>query len=235
MKKAVQLLPWIAVLLFPACKDKCDKTDFGIQSIQPAANPVGYEVFIEASGVGSSTKVTFDAVNAASVKAAEGGLIAKIPSGISGTVSLSIEDGGCTDSQLFDILGSYPGNEPISPTSIIIPQNPGTVPTSITNAWVNVFDTEHTLVLSDDGAGNLIFSSEIHNTNPYFNNNPISGTFNTTTNTIELTIDRSGQPGGNVETYEGQFIAPVPQRPNASSTMLLTSKITGRQLVAFTF
>jgi hypothetical protein len=107
------LLPALLLALFsPACKDKCDTGDFGITSLQPSANPAGYEIFIEAKGVTANTRVRFDEVDAASVKTAEGGLIVKVPTGVSGPVSLSIEEGSCSDSRSFEVLGTYPGNVP---------------------------------------------------------------------------------------------------------------------------
>ena len=31
----------ISLFAYPSCKDKCSDGDFGIQSLQPAANPAG--------------------------------------------------------------------------------------------------------------------------------------------------------------------------------------------------
>lgn len=230
------------VILFSwtACKDKCGG-DFGIQSIQPAANPVGYEIFIACKGVTANTKVRFDAVDAASVKAAEGGLIAKVPAGISGTVSLSIEEGECSDSKPFDVLGAYPGNVPPSPTFIVVPQNLSNVPSGISNEWVNIVDPLHKLNLQDGDPpfGTLDdFLLESYGYNPpgsgsYLNGNPISGTYSTVPNSIFMVIDRSAKAGGYKDTLTGSFIANLPSKPDASLTILLTSKRTGRQLVIY--
>ena len=224
-----------AALFFASCKDKCDSDDFGITSLQPAANPAGYEVFIAAQGVTANTKVRFDAVDAASVKTAEGGLIVKVPTGISGTVSLSIEEGDCNDSRSFDVLGAYPGNAPASPTSIVIPQAPGSLPTGISNFWVNVFDPAHSVDLQDTEPADGIFDDEKVESHSgaltYFKNNPVSGNYNLQTNTIFVVIDRSAKAGGYRDTLTGQLIPNLPQNPNAFATMLLQSKRTGRQLV----
>jgi len=226
-----------AAIFLPSCKDKCDVGDFGITSLQPAANPVGYEIFIEAKGVSASTKVRFDNVEAASVKTAEGGLIVKVPSGIAGTVSLSIEDGECNDSKSFDVLGAYPGNVPVGPTTIIIPQAPTSIPSGITNAWRNIFDSNHTVFFQDDFSnpdGILdITSTEYHTTDPYFNENLVSGTYDTLANKIFVIINRSAKTDGYKDTLTGKFIQNLPQQPNTQGTILLTSKRTGRQLVLF--
>ncbi len=227
-----------AALFFTACKDKCDSADFGISSLQPAANPAGYEVFIGATGVTANTKVRFDAVDAASVKTAEGGLIVKVPTGISGTVSLSIEEGNCNDSRSFDVLGSYPGNAPASPTVIVIPQAPGSLPTGISNSWVNVFDADHQVSLQDnDFPADGIFDDGFFESHfgglSYFNNNPVSGNYNIQANNIFVVIDRSAKSGGFKDTLTGQFIPNLSATPQAKFTILLTSKRTGRQLVLF--
>lgn len=227
-----------AALFFASCKDKCDSSDFGITSLQPAANPAGYEVFIAAKGVTANTKVRFDAVDAASVKTAEGGLIVEVPTGIAGTVSLSIEEGDCNDSKSFDVLGAYPGNAPASPTSIVIPQTPGSLPATISNSWVNVFDANHQVSLQDnDSPPNGIFDDgelEKHFGGlSYFDNNPVSGNYNFQTNTIFVVIDRSAKAGGYRDTLTGQFVPNLPATPQAKFTILLTSKRTGRQLALF--
>lgn len=238
MKNTFLLFVTAFIVIFfswTACKDKCGG-DFGIQSIQPAANPVGYEIFIACKGVTANTKVRFDAVDAASVKAAEGGLIAKVPAGISGTVSLSIEEGECSDSKPFDVLGAYPGNVPPSPTVIVVPQNPTNIPSFINNEWQNIIDENHRLSLQDSGNpyGVLAnFSNEIHDSIPLLNDNPISGHYDTLSNVIFLVIDRSAKAGGYKDTLTGSFIANLPLQPNAFSTILLTSKRTGRQLVIY--
>jgi len=226
----------LSALTFTACKNKCDNADFAIQKIQPAANPAGYEVFITATGVGPNTIVRFDEVEAV-VQNAEGGLIAKIPVGLSGPVTLSIEEGDCKDSKPFDVLGSYPGNVPASPTVIVVPQAPGGYPSGITNPWPNVFDQNHKVFMSDfDYIG--IFqagSSEFHDNLPFFNGNPISGNYDTLANTIFMVIDRSGKAGGYKDTLTGQFIPNIPESEilGASATILLVSKRTGRQLVIY--
>lgn len=229
-----------AAFFFPSCKDKCDVGDFGITSLQPAANPVGYEIFIEAKGVSANTKVRFDNVEAASVKTAEGGLIVKVPSGIAGTVSLSIEEGECNDSKSFDVLGTYPGNVPVGPTTIIIPQAPASLPSGISNIWKNVFDTKHTLDLQDNDAPFGILDDDHYedynfgaDPTSYFNHNPLVGQYDTLANTIFIVVDRRTKPNGYRDTLTGQFIKNLPQQPNADGTILLTSKRTGRQLVIF--
>lgn len=244
MKNTFRLLIAVfpIILLLTHCKNKCEG-DFGIQSIQPAANPVGYEIFIACKGVTANTKVRFDAVDAASVKVAEGGLIAKVPSGIAGTVSLSVEEGDCSDSKPFDVLGAYPGNVPMSPTVIVVPQSPGDVIGGVTNEWINVFDNDHQLQLVTDGLnpgiiipddGTNFSSQEYHfGGNTFLNGNPVSGTYDTLSNQIFMVIDRSKKAGGYKDTLTGQFIRNLPQTPDATATMLLTSKRTGRQLVIY--
>lgn len=234
------LLALLLALFSPACKDKCDTGDFGITSLQPAANPAGYEIFIEAKGVTASTRVRFDEVDAASVKTAEGGLIVKVPTGISGPVSLSIEEGSCSDSKSFEVLGTYPGNVPAGPTTIIVPQAPGSIPTNVTNFYRNVFDSDHGLNLfdPDSGTGTQIgqFSSESHfGGNEFFNNNPITGNVDVANNTFFLVIDRTSKTGGYKDTLTGNYIQKIPQSPDGTVNVLLTSKRTGRQLVLYRF
>jgi hypothetical protein len=240
MKNIRQVLVplFFGALFFAACKNKCDSGDFGITSLQPAANPVGYEIFIEAKGVTADTRVRFDNVEAASVKTAEGGLIVKVPTGISGTVSLSIEEGECNDSRSFDVLGTYPGNVPLGPTTIIIPQAPGSLPTGISNAYTNVFDPDHKLIIQDfeDPQGVIdegSFENYLTSDMPFLAFNPITGNYNVQTNTIFIVIDRTEKPGGYLDTLTGQFIANFPQTPDAQFTMLLKSRHTGRQLIVF--
>ncbi len=234
------LLPALLLALFtPACKDKCDTGDFGITSLQPAANPAGYEIFIEAKGVTASTRVRFDEVDAASVKTAEGGLIVKVPTGVSGPVSLSIEEGSCSDSRSFEVLGTYPGNVPAGPTTIIVPQAPGSLPSSIGNFYTNLFDNDHAFILAEPDSGTGIqvgsFSSESHFSNDFFNGNPISGTMDLANNNIFLIVDRTAQTGGYKDTLTGKYIQKLPQSPNGTVDILLTSKRTGRQLVLYRF
>lgn len=241
MKNLQYHLPFLLLGLLPftACKNKCDIDNFGIQSIQPAANPAGYEIFIACTGVSASTKVRFDEVEAASVKTAEGGLIAKVPTGVTGPVSLSIEEGDCSDSKTFDVLGSYPGNVPASPTIIVIPQPPTEYIGSVSNAYKNLIDENHSFnvqtdgenpghILPDDGASEFHFGG-----NSFLDQNPISGTYDTLANEIFMVIDRTSKPNGYKDTLEGTFIKNFPQTPTATATMLLTSKRTGRQLVIY--
>lgn len=235
MKNIFRFISLLLLGLLPqfACNQYCDIPDFGIQSIQPAANPAGYEIFIAANGVDDATSVRFDAVSA-SVRTTEGGLIAQVPTGLAGTVSVSITSGNCTDSRSFDVLGAYPGNVPASPTLIVLPQTPASVPNNITNNYTNVFDPDHFIVLGDDGTGNLDFSTEFHNTNAFLTNNPVTGHYDKQNNTVVLVIDRTAKAGGTLDTLNGQFIAPLPQQAAAKTTLLLTSKNTGRQLALFT-
>lgn len=231
----------LAAFFFTACKNKCDNDDFGIESLQPAANPTGYEVFIKANGVTADTKVYFDAVESPSVKTAEGGLIVEVPANIAGTVSLSIEAGKCSDSRSFEVLGSYPGNVPAGPTTIIIPQLPGSLPTGISNAWKNAFDENHFVGLFDlDNGGDGIFdddpsSEEQHfGTLDFLNDNPVSGHYDIQDNEIFVVIDRSSKPGGFRDTLTGGFIKKIPEAPSEAVTMvLLTSSRTGRQLILY--
>ena len=240
------LLPALLLALFsPACKDKCDTGDFGITSLQPSANPAGYEIFIEAKGVTANTRVRFDEVDAASVKTAEGGLIVKVPTGVSGPVSLSIEEGSCSDSRSFEVLGTYPGNVPAGPTTIIVPQAPGSLPSDIGNQWKNVFDVDHSVGLFDfvNNNDNNIFESdgildtgvgfEFHNNIPALNSNPVSGHYNIQANDFFVVIDRTSKPGGYKDTLTGSLIPNLPQSPTAVRTILLKSKRTGRQLALF--
>lgn len=228
MKNTTFYLPFLLLGLLPftACKNNCDKGDFSIRSIQPAANPVGYEIFIACTGVSANTKVRFDEVEAASVKTAEGGLIAKIPTGVAGTVSLSIEEGDCSDSKPFDVLGSYPANTPAGPTTVIIPQNPGGYPPDITNFWRNVADSLlYGIQLTSDFPGHLLMADDEDGTNGgsierYFGtgndllkNNPVSGTYDTLANTIFIVIDRSAKVGGYKDTLTGSFIPNLPSPP----------------------
>lgn len=247
MKNAPLLLlsALLMALFTPACKDKCDAGDFGITSLQPAANPAGYEIFIEAKGVTANTRVRFDEVDAASVKTAEGGLIVKVPTGISGPVSLSIEEGSCSDSKSFEVLGTYPGNVPAGPTTIIVPQAPGSLPSNIGNQWVNVFDSKHSVgifdfannndpgIFEEDGILDDNTGFEIHSDVSALNSNPVSGHYNIPANDFFVVIDRTGKPNGFRDTLTGSLIQNIPQAPTAERTMLLKSKRTGRQLVLF--
>lgn len=226
-----------SLLLFAACKNKCDNDGFAIQQIQPAANKAGYEVFIAASGVSSNTTVRFDEVKA-EVKTAEGGLIATVPTGLIGPVTLSIEEGECRDSKSFEIWSTYPSNVPQSPTVIVVPQAPASFPSGISNEWPNIADPKHKLSLQDDinQPGKLAsFSKEIYDNGeiPFLDDNPISGVYDIVANTIFIVIDRTAKAGGYRDTLAGQFIAPVPEQPSASATILFVSKRTGRQLVIY--
>ena len=241
IRQLLVLLLFTAFLV-PSCKDKSDPDcligNYRIESLQPAANPGGYEIFIKATGVSDTTKVYFDEVESPSVKTAEGGLIVKVPTNITGVVSLSIEDGECSDSKPFEVLGSYPGNVPAGSTTVIIPQAPGSVPSNISNEWPNVFDSKHKVGLFDDFSnpdGILDPGTEQHEgTETFLDDNPVSGHYSFTTNEIFVVIDRTSKPGGYRDTLTGQFIQNIPQGPaDAVYTILLTSKRTGRQLILY--
>ena len=97
------------LLLFSCNNNKDCESPLAITKVSPNANPPGYEVVITGTGLTAATKVFFGNVAAAGTRLEEGlGLITKVPAGLSGVVNLSVDDGSCSVSTDFEVLGGLP-------------------------------------------------------------------------------------------------------------------------------
>jgi hypothetical protein len=231
MKNAILLL-----LLFALACGKNDDCADGksIDSVQPNSNPAGYEVVILTDGFTSAATVRFGQSVASSRAGAEGEqIIARVPSGLSGNVQITVEEGDCVARyDDFTVLGSFPSNSQPGLPDIVIP-NPGNPPaTGIGNVYYNYADTTSAFILQafDDQPGVLdTFSFELLATGA---TNPIRGTFDLAANEIFIEVDRRAT-GGEVEAFEGEFIAQPPGLPAKKYWLLLVSQNTGRQLLLY--
>ena len=236
----ISIISFALILGFSNCKDTTCSTS--IDSVLPNANPVDYEVLIKTSGISNTAKVVFGTVAAVSRPGgAAGEIIARVPAGLSGNVEISVEEGDCIARWAgFSVLGSLPGNIQPSLPDIIIPTPPVGLPTGgIENNWANAVSLAnnrnfgiHLVGFLAGGITQLDNSYEYHsnNTSP-LSNNPVSGTINTNTNVVYLEIDRTAQPGGTVEKFDGQFIGVPSVLFNEKWPILLVSRETGRQLI----
>lgn len=220
----------------------CSK-NVSVTAVQPNTNPAGHEVLLKTSGFSSAAKVVFGTVAATSRAGGEGGdIIAKVPAGLSGNVEISVEEGDCiARSAGFIVSGSLPTGVQSSLQTIIVPTTPTTFPTgNLQNNWKNAAKKTTGINLAINlvaGFSNLDNSFEFdEGTDPYFQNNPVTGTANTNTNVIYLEVDRTAKVGGTVEHFDGKFIV-LPgflvTESDKNYAVLLISRETGRQLLLY--
>lgn len=240
------------LIVFSDCggnDDPCLISLYALTTIEPSSNPVGYEIRISGEGFTENTLVRFDNVDSPKTTLLDPStLIATVPSGVLGPVELSVSDGGCLDrNDRFEVYADFPANIPFSPNTIIIPQPISAVnypDNFLQNCWENINDREHCIFLVESEEGNGILNEDTTNDvceerhsdqTSFFSGNPISGHFRTDdvneTVDIEITIDRSAKPGGEVETYTGELIEPASVGSNGQYVLLLTSQKDGRQLL----
>lgn len=233
------LLLLLIFAAFSCNKDNdCDGT-FSIESVIPNSNPAGTEIKIKGTGFSKNTEVRFAGQLAKSDFTNEKGLVATVPTNISGLVDLTAEEGDCLARAEFEVLGTLPVNWVASPTVIVIPTLPNTFPPSVNNVYKNYFDPNHSfgIFVNCDGVNEEAtiadFAIENHTTNSFLDNNPIKGTYNCDKGTFEITIDRSVK-GGGIDKLDGVVISAAtlgePENPNVIY-MLFTSRITGRQII----
>ncbi|MBC7776249.1 MAG: hypothetical protein H7246_12510 [Phycisphaerae bacterium] len=233
------------VFVFENCEDKC-VNDVSIDAVQPYSSPAGYEVLLKTSGFSDTVKVVFGLVEAISKPGGQAGeIIATVPDGLLGNVEISVEEGDCIGrSAEFVVSGSLPANVQPSLHEIIVPIPAASIPTDgIENDWTNA-DTKSVrqgIHLKGDivaGVYDLAGSYEFYDgDDPFFKDNPVTGTANTNTNVIYLEIDRSAKVGGFIEHFDGSFIENpdfLPVNPNSNKpAILLVSRETGRQLLLY--
>ena len=130
----------ICVLTIGCKKDNCSNT---ITTVQPNTNPVGYEVLIKTTGFTSAAKVVFGSVAATSRAGGESGdIIARVPTGLSGNVEISVEEGDCIKrSDGFVVLGSLPSGVQSSLPNIIVPTTTTVPLEGLDNDWRNADTT----------------------------------------------------------------------------------------------
>lgn len=242
MKNPNYFLTILLCALLLACNqdDNCDGT-FTIESVVPSSNLPGSEILIKGEGLSEDTEVRFAGQLAKTSFSEEKGITATVPKDVIGFLDLTVEEGNCLARADFEVLGALPVNWVASPTVIITPILPPNFPSNITNNWINYFDNDHSLTLSQDGdcfgqeEQEIEFSTENHTTNPFLNNNPITGKYLCKDRILEINIDRTAK-GGKVEMLTGSVIEAETIGEDDSdgrAYMLLTSKITGRQYVFF--
>lgn len=227
------------IILVACNKDNdCDDT-FVIESVVPNSNPPGTEIKIQGTGFSKDTEVRFAGQLAKSDFTNEKGLVATIPNNVIGVVDLTVEEDDCLARTDFEVLGALPVNWIASPTVIVIPTLPTVFPQSVNNVYKNYFDLNHTLGIfvdcnnAEDKPSLANFSNEQHLTNPYLNDNPISGTYDCKNGTFEIRIDRSAK-GGDIDTLDGVVISAstLGEKPDPNVIyMLFTSRNTGRQFI----
>lgn len=217
-------------------KDKCD-TPIEIEELLPDNNPVGYEIQIIGTGFTQAAIVRFGTKTAVTRwYAEESALIAEVPSGLSGPVEVTVEEGDCIGRADFEVTSGQNTDWPPSLANIVIPHPiTNNFPTNFTNAWKNLADNLHGLQLDDDGGTIEIdtTSNEYHfGGNEIFDNNPITGTIDTIPNQIKLNIDRSIHGGIN-DVLEGYFIFPSAEDNTLAYPFViwLQSKVSGRQFL----
>lgn len=227
------------------CKNKCSN-EASISAVLPDNNPSGYEVVLKVSGLSQGAKVVFGTVEASSRPGAKSDeIIATVPSGVSGNVEISVEEGDCIARYGdFVVSGTLPNNVQPSLEQIIIPipLGQGSFPTEgIQNHWVNaVADTnQRNFGIHLEGDFNfgdetsLDGSYEFNSLNTTFDDSPAIGTANNKTNVIYLEVDRRSK-GGELEHFDGLFIEVPDFLPSfAKYAILLTSRETGRQLIIY--
>ena len=219
-----------------ACKNKdCpNKVDL----VQPGENPPNYEVIIHPEGFSQQATVRFGQETAVTRPGAGTDIIAKVPAGLRGSVEISLEENDCVGRSNFIVLDSLPGAYGLSLQYVVLPSVPQTPPSAIGNGWTNAVDAQHRFFLADstglDGSRYISeeASTEQHDTNLKLNGNPVKGSWSVNPNKVHLVVDRT-QNGGVVEAFDGQFINSYPSASSGNTFMLLTSKITGRQLVLY--
>lgn len=241
MKNIPAYLLFICICAFSLGCDQCKNKCASVDAVLPDNNPSGYEVVLKVTGLSQSAKVVFGTVEASARPGAKSDeIIATVPSGVSGNVEISVEEGDCIARfGDFVVSSNVPGNVQPSFQQIVIP-----VPTPFPdnyfgNEWKNAApgSTQRVSIQGklQGGVAQLeSFSIELDDFNPFFDGNPVKGNINNNTNTIYLEIDRSAKPGGFVEHFDGQFIEKPDFLPASSKpAMLLISRETGRQLLLY--
>ncbi|MBN8680903.1 MAG: IPT/TIG domain-containing protein [Chitinophagales bacterium] len=243
MKNIPVYLFFICICAFSLGCDQCKNKCASVDAVLPDNNPSGYEVVLKVSGLSQSAKVVFGTVEASTRPGAKSDeIIATVPSGVSGNVEVSVEEGDCIARyDDFVVSGSLPSNVQPSLPNIIIPV-PSSLPqsqTNITNFWVNAADPEgykYGIRLIGDFNGGIVTtddSFEFNSDDPKFNNNPVSGTVNNNINVISLAVNRTAK-GGIIEHFEGSFIeVPSFLVAKAKFVIYLVSQETGRQLIIY--
>jgi hypothetical protein len=241
-----KLFLWLMAIIFWGCNSGGEDCSgpFSITSISPDANPAGYEILITGEGFSENSRVFFSNTQDQTARLSDdlNGIIATVPVGIPpGTITLSVEDGGCNDDMDFDVWGSWNSDVPQAPLNIVIPVPPASYPSSINNFWKNVYDEDHGFFLQDvDGDGVLDDGSEedhFDDDRKLFQNNPISGTYDKNNGQVILEVDRTGNGGEKVK-YTGVIVDPallevknanIPS--DATLGLLLEEEGAGRQLL----
>ncbi len=240
------LVPLICLCFWMcACEDEDNDcgNDFQVTAVEPSANPAGFEVIVRGDGLETLQELRFGTAPQGDFRW-ESNLnawVAEVPAGLSGPVDLLAGDGACRSTFPFEVLSAFPANIPLTLNQIFVPVLPPVFPPSIDNFWTNLADPQHAIELRPplDGTYGIIskenLSIERHFGDKLFlQDNPISGTFDTLANTIQLAIERD-----EIETFSGTFIDPsevtgFPGASGAAAAILLTSEETGRQYVFWT-
>lgn len=243
MKNIPVYLLFICICAFSLGCDQCKNKCASVDAVLPDNNPSGYEVVLKVSGLSQSAKVVFGTVEASARPGAKSDeIIATVPSGVSGNVEISVEEGDCIARfDDFVVSSNVPGNVQPSFEQIIIPVPTPFPQDGFGNYWTNAAPESTQQVSIQGTLVNGIAtqldepnSFEYDIQNPYFHENPVKGNVNNNTNTIYLEIDRSAKPGGFVEHFDGQFIEKPDFLPASSKpAMLLISRETGRQLLLY--
>lgn len=243
MKNLNHFLTILLCALLLACNqdDNCDGT-FTIESVVPNSNLPGSEILIKGEGLSADTEVRFAGQLAKTSFSAEKGITATVPKDVIGFLDLTVEEGNCLARTDFEVLGALPVNWVASPTVIITPILPPNFPSNINNQWFNYFDENHTLSIQPNTSSGCDIqpivpdefeNKESHTTNPFLDDNPISGYYDCPKGETLLIIDRI-KKGGIIDTLDGIIILPetVGEDNNTNSLyMLLISRITGKQLI----
>lgn len=228
----------ILLLLNNRCDTNgCDQV-FEIDELQPDTNPAGYEIRIVGQPFSESATVRFgNKVATTRWDETQNTILAKVPTGLSGLLEVTVEEGECLARADFEVTGNYTTNWPPALPVIVIPQNPSTFPSNFTNLWHNIADEDHRIFLGSDNATTALTddSAEFHLSNSKLNENPVRGTVNIAQNKIFMTINRTAHGGMN-DTLDGKFILPASAGiTDKDFAILLESRASGRQMVLVQF
>lgn len=123
----------------------------------PNNNPSGAPFLLQGSGFGPEMELYLGNEEVPIQEYNDSFLVAKVPRGLLGRTTLSLQLGGCTATLPFEITASYPSNIPASPPTYILPQ-PGLgfgihLTTDEALSLINPYDSTHRIRLEDSNFG----------------------------------------------------------------------------------
>ncbi len=214
-----------------SCDDgNADCTEpLNIAAVEPDNNPAGYEVLIRGEGFTAEAVVRFGNVVADARRVDRDLLIAEVPGSIDGPVELSVQSGTCIARTGFEILTSYPSDQPLSAPFVIVPPLNIGFNSGIDNLWYNLVDPDHLFCLDRGNDFQTIgFNSfECHRTNPLLAGNRVEGEYIGDFESLLLRVIRDQE----TEVYDGYAIDPALVNSDSALVLFLVSRSTKRQII----